>query len=139
MLGFVAYTQDQPETGTWWLYVQGVAVGYWPEELIPQLSQYATQVLWGGTNMAPNEGKLLPPMGSGFSPELKHGKACYVRTILLRDSKQLFNDPPAGRFNIIQPRPHCYRIIDNGFGDDVWRRHIYLGGGECKISTTRSM
>lgn len=119
-------------TGAWWLYVKGIAIGYWPAELIPEM-EFANYVAWGATSAAPAGAEFAPAMGTGKFPANQYRKACYIRRLQLINSWGYYYDAP--NYLVTDNNADtCYRIESSGFNkDDGWRRHLYLGGPECGL------
>uniref|UniRef100_A0A6V7QS36 Neprosin PEP catalytic domain-containing protein n=1 Tax=Ananas comosus var. bracteatus TaxID=296719 RepID=A0A6V7QS36_ANACO len=84
-------------------------VGYWPNFLFKDLSNYARVILWGGT-VGFRTGEIGPAMGSGHDPSEGEGKAAYFKNI------ELFNDlgDPRplrdGDQSAFTDKPDCYKV-----------------------------
>ncbi|KAI3912758.1 hypothetical protein MKW92_026051, partial [Papaver armeniacum] len=55
----------EQETGKWWLILDDIKVGYWPELLFPLFTPGVNYVFWGGRVKAGLDG-VSPPMASGM-------------------------------------------------------------------------
>lgn len=120
--------------GPWWLLLGDIPVGYWTQELIPRLSKYATQIAWGGTASSPPSAEYTPPIGSGQFAEYNFREACYIRRLQVMDESGNFHDPNWDRLGVYRSHDYCYDIKEPGFNSaDDWRRHIYVGGPECRL------
>ncbi|XP_026387518.1 uncharacterized protein LOC113282689 [Papaver somniferum] len=56
----------EQETGKWWLILDDVKIGYWPNQLFELFKPGVESIFWGGRVKAGNDG-VSPPMGSGLS------------------------------------------------------------------------
>ncbi|XP_072993780.1 protein neprosin-like [Typha latifolia] len=111
-----------PSSGNWWMYFQGIYVGYWPAILFTQLSYYATWVEWGGeiANIRRYGVHTETDMGSGHFAGEGFGKACYIKNLWTADwTGQLY---PVQSITTYADHPNCYNAISyNGVS-------FYFGG-----------
>ncbi|KAH7658459.1 Neprosin domain-containing protein, partial [Dioscorea alata] len=122
---------DQP-TKNWWLILgkDKKAIGYWPTNIFTTLSQYATQLQFGG--VVGYSGTDRPPMGSGLPAELGAGSACYFKRVqYVNEQNQLLDLKPSDTFEH-ETFPRCYEIGNYVETRDVERNMFYFGGdGHC--------
>lgn len=67
----------------WWLYMDDIEVGYWPNSILISLPKNATNLIWGGeiTNLRSNGSHTLTQMGSGHFPHEGFGKASMIHNL----------------------------------------------------------
>ncbi|KAI3862098.1 hypothetical protein MKX03_007321 [Papaver bracteatum] len=120
--------QDQ-SSGNWWVEVQGILVGYYPNALFTKLSEIATDVQWGGEviNNNINGRHTSTQMGSGHFPSEGGLKtSSYFNGVQVFDENNDIKEPEKV-FEVVT-NPNCYDLkidIDhydtNGYG-------FYYGG-----------
>jgi len=115
-------------SGAWWFFINGHSIGYYPTEIYKggQLSQYATQIQYGG-EVDTSPGALWPPMGSGAFAQAGYGQAAYQNNIFYFD---LDSSPVwADLQTLDQASTSCYTIEAGGQPNDgVWTSYIFFGG-----------
>lgn len=110
--------------GNWWIYYNGIAVGYYPGKL------------WGNANLAKGSNGILfggettgttswPPMGSGNWPSGGFKQAAYQRIVHYYPTATTYKD---ATLTANQPVPKCYKadLTNNSTGD--WHTYFYFGG-----------
>ncbi|WP_158623368.1 neprosin family prolyl endopeptidase [Corallococcus sp. CA053C] len=115
--------------GNWWLFLQGNgtfdAVGYYPGSLYRggQLSQFATEIDYGGETVGPD---TFPPMGSGGWGGWGWTQAAYQRAVFYTD---LANAGQWSSLTSAQPSPSCYSLAYTpaSSGGD-WGTYFFFGG-----------
>ncbi|XP_010544508.1 PREDICTED: uncharacterized protein LOC104817130 [Tarenaya hassleriana] len=113
-------------TGNWWLQIQGINVGYWPNTLFTSLKDSANRVDWGGEIVnAQSSGHTNTDMGSGHFPEEGFGKAAFFRNLEIVDGSNTLRPPPS--LGALAPTPNCYNVRIGGAGTS-WATHFYYGG-----------
>ncbi|KAK9102584.1 hypothetical protein Sjap_019838 [Stephania japonica] len=90
---------DVDGPGHWRLYVDSKEVGYWPNELVPALSDGGSNLLWGSATLGP-VGENSSPMGNGRLPDTRdYKKSGFFFNMKVR-SRNTFDDPPKGQTDI---------------------------------------
>ncbi|XXG49302.1 hypothetical protein AAC387_Pa02g3522 [Persea americana] len=122
----------QDANGSWWLYYNDYALGYFPRELLPGLgSGPATSVGWGGETYRPTN--VCPPMGSGHLPEEGIRKAGFMRAKKVMNQTRQPEDAPLNTSTIVDI-PQNYRVLDAKVisPEPDGRSFLYGGpGGNC--------
>ncbi|CAN1168525.1 hypothetical protein LINPERPRIM_LOCUS19255, partial [Linum perenne] len=117
------------KTSNWWLYYQGVEVGYWPGDLFTNLKKSASLLQWGGEviNKKANGFHTRTQMGSGHFPSEGFHKAAYFRSLIYFDE----NGDVQGAFGIRGhvTRPKCYDIDVKKPVERLGVRFFYGGPG----------
>ncbi|GAB2225661.1 hypothetical protein Droror1_Dr00006463 [Drosera rotundifolia] len=108
---FVLQIEKDQQSGNYWLYIYGTAIGYWPSSIFNSLQQGADTVEWGGEiyDSSGSDGfHTLTQMGSGYFPSQGYGIASYVRNLTYIDSS--YNVVPVSRSSLqaYAPAPNCY-------------------------------
>ncbi|XP_010544493.1 PREDICTED: uncharacterized protein LOC104817116, partial [Tarenaya hassleriana] len=119
----------EKNTGDWWLKVDGVNVGYWPNSLFTSLKDSADRVDWGGeiVNAQYMHGHTSTGMGSGHFPEEGYGKAAYFRNLEIVDASNTFRPPPP--LEVPTSRPGCYGVLVGDTGTAAGTYFYYGGPG----------
>ncbi|KAI3889484.1 hypothetical protein MKW92_001259 [Papaver armeniacum] len=117
--------KDQ-NSGNWWVQVQGIPVGYYPNSLFTQLSKTATKIGFGGEVMYMIQGRhTKTQMGSGHFPsEGGLGISSYFNQVQIIDENNKAKDPENVKKYISNPNCYDLQIDDkhtNGYG-------FYYGG-----------
>ncbi|XP_015159513.1 uncharacterized protein [Solanum tuberosum] len=123
--------RDQ-EKGNWWLFLDNVAIGFWPKEVFDDFGNFATKVEWGGVVYSP-AGVLEPPMGSGLYPLMRSTTVnAYCRVITLLNDKGQNIDLLGSKLPTFSTTPMLYTVIDvpNYPGLDYNHTILYGGPGE---------
>ncbi|KAG0556975.1 hypothetical protein KC19_11G092200 [Ceratodon purpureus] len=125
-----------PSDTNWWLYLDGVGIGYWPSSIYANgyLQGTANQVQWGGEVAIIRDSSVTThsttAMGSGAFPKAGYPKAAYQRNISYADATGSFFIPnPTGldkrrRFN----NPLCYDIQVQQGNFTNWGSYFFFGG-----------
>ncbi|XP_056166384.1 uncharacterized protein LOC130137894 [Syzygium oleosum] len=102
--------QDR-NTGNWWLIVSDRKVGYWPKELFPYLRNGSLHTAWGGIGIAGSDG-FCPPMGSGHMPDGVYEHATVFRRLhwVRSDGKFL---PPSNKTTEWVDRSNVYGLMNH--------------------------
>ncbi|RWR74226.1 hypothetical protein CKAN_00254600 [Cinnamomum micranthum f. kanehirae] len=118
--------------GSWWLYYNDYALGYFPRDLLPGLgSGPATSVGWGGETYSPTN--VCPPMGSGHFPDEGVRKAGFMRGIKVMNQTRQPEDAPLNTSTIVDI-PQNYRVVDpKVISPEPDGRSFFYGGpgGNC--------
>ena len=99
-------------TGSWWLQLQDMVLGYWPDSIFTGLADSATAVSWGGEiiNTRSKGRHTTTQMGSGhFSSEGKL-KASFFRNLGVIDSSNNRIDPAGSLQQDATTYPSCYDV-----------------------------
>lgn len=113
--------------GNWWLYVGGVAIGFWPASIYGNgpMTNGAAEVMFGGETDGNSD---YPPMGSGALPPAGYAHAAYHRNISYFDPS---NNVVPAQLIAITPAPRGYGI-DIGqpaaASGAAWGSYFYFGG-----------
>ncbi|KAF5181372.1 hypothetical protein FRX31_029037 [Thalictrum thalictroides] len=99
--------------------VGGKDVGYWPKAIIPQLSDNASLVAWGGMATGPPDGDS-PPMGNGHYPDGDFMKACFIKQLQTMDAANNFVVPDEDGMNSFVDKQDCYGFEYLGYKLDWW-------------------
>ncbi|XP_057975177.1 protein neprosin-like [Malania oleifera] len=77
------HIEQDLQTGSWHLFFQGSALGYWPGSLVPAMKNGAAGVQWGGqvTNLRSGDRHTTTQMGSGHFARAGFQKASFVRLL----------------------------------------------------------
>ncbi|XP_057975176.1 protein neprosin-like [Malania oleifera] len=77
------HIEQDLQTGSWHLYFEGSALGYWPGSLVPAMKNGAAGVQWGGqvTNLRSGDRHTTTQMGSGHFTPGGFQKASFVRLL----------------------------------------------------------
>ncbi|XP_074564462.1 protein neprosin-like [Curcuma longa] len=83
-----------PSTSNWWVWSEGVSIGYFPKELFPKMDGRIETVQMGG-HVFSSASDPSPPMGSGHPSQEGRNKAAYFVQVQLVDStNSLYNLVP---------------------------------------------
>ncbi|GMH17617.1 hypothetical protein Nepgr_019458 [Nepenthes gracilis] len=120
------------KTGNFWLYVDGTAMGYWPNAIYNTLQGGADIVEWGG-EIVDSSGSggfhTLTQMGSGYLPSAGYGQSSYIRNLLYTENTQNWVAVTADALNGIAPAPNCYSYaLKTGQDGALW---LFYGGPGC--------
>lgn len=120
-------------TKNWWLtYVTtdgSVDIGYWPDHLLPRLSDGAPLVGWGGIAKHSLNGDS-PPMGFGVFPDGSYEQSGYFREInVMYNSKDLTD--PDGDWETFVDSPNCYQAKNLGSTSEGYAMQYGGPGGAC--------
>ncbi|GMH17619.1 hypothetical protein Nepgr_019460 [Nepenthes gracilis] len=120
------------KTGNFWLYVDGTAMGYWPNAIYNTLQGGADIVEWGG-EIVDSSGSggfhTLTQMGSGYLPSAGYGQSSYIRNLLYTENTQNWVAVTADALNGIAPAPNCYNYaLKTGQDGALW---LFYGGPGC--------
>ncbi|MCL7046092.1 hypothetical protein MKW94_007564 [Papaver nudicaule] len=117
---------QEHETGKWWLTIQGVKVGFWPEELFPLFDQGAEQIFWGGRVKSGKDG--TPNMASGALPDDYTDHTGYYAELLYRNRTHDNLKPSLE----IQNTVDCRGPYNSNWDNDHTILHFGgPGGGTC--------
>ena len=104
-------------------------VGYWPKSLLPNLSDGASYIAWGGQVYNP-VGEANPAMGSGHFPEEGYKKSAYMNQLKLIGELNSYVDPV--KLTLDVDEHGCYNLTYYVDPDPNWEHTIYYGGpGNC--------
>ncbi|CAN1168528.1 hypothetical protein LINPERPRIM_LOCUS19255 [Linum perenne] len=117
------------KTSNWWLYYQGVEVGYWPGDLFTNLKKSASLLQWGGEviNKKANGFHTRTQMGSGHFPSEGFHKAAYFRSLIYFDENGGQVNPAEG-ITGYATRSECYDVAVGKTGEGLGGVHFYYGG-----------
>ncbi|XP_010034859.2 uncharacterized protein LOC104424189 [Eucalyptus grandis] len=113
----------------WWLRIQDVDVGYWPQDLFTSLKDRADKVAWGGevVNLGLDGRHTSTQMGSGHLPsEGFFGKASFFRHVSIVDGGSFGRDPENLQKRV--SKPGCYDLIINEAERSQLGVNFYYGG-----------
>lgn len=128
-----------PTQGVWWLYLNNVAVGYWPTSIYEggRLGGSALEVQWGGEVYFHKDSGAVAhsktTMGSGAFPTAGYPVAAYHRNITFADGAGAFFYPDPATLSTpdsdkVVTDPLCYDIVIQQ-GDFVnWGTYFFFGG-----------
>jgi len=111
-------------SGNWWLYVQDMTLGYWPDTIFTSfLGKSADGVSWGGQvlNTNPNGHHTTTQMGSGHFASEGYGKASFIRSLGYRDTNGKLIGPSPRELARTVTSSACYDIR-------VQKGIMYYGG-----------
>ncbi|MET8629704.1 neprosin family prolyl endopeptidase [Kitasatospora sp. NPDC004669] len=111
--------------GNWWLYLNDIAVGYYPASLFGngQLATNAQEIEYGGETWVQNSA-TWPPMGSGQFAAGGWQIAAYHRDIQYVATD---NTPQFAKLTGVQTAPSCYTALANS-GPQPWNEYLFYGG-----------
>ncbi|KAF9612401.1 hypothetical protein IFM89_039397 [Coptis chinensis] len=129
---------DKP-TGNWWYYLGNnhVALGYWPKELFPHLSNGADSMKMGGFVYLPPAGDYdYPQMGCGR--KMKRGRTLndewrdtsHFSRIQFRNEALQVVDPDVANLETIEYR--CYYVAHWENRKDVGYSFLFTGRGTIR-------
>ncbi|XP_068646320.1 protein neprosin-like [Aristolochia californica] len=122
--------KDLSSGGDWWLVHGGdKPIGYWPSELLTNLSSYSEAMAWGGYVYGPTD-RPSPAMGSGYFPYEGYGVGCFFRGIKLMDMYRAFYTPRDKYLSHAHTR--CYGLETGSIGNKDWGLFVYFGGPTCR-------
>ncbi|KAK0589930.1 hypothetical protein LWI29_020361 [Acer saccharum] len=123
-----------PNSQNWVLTVfeDDIVVGYWPKELVPQLSNGAGYVGWGGLAKEGKDG-TSPPMGSGHKPDGKFNIATYFKHIRCYTVDLSEIQLSYGSSKEIVDETGCYGLQNDSRQSPDVRDYFLFGGpgGKC--------
>ncbi|GLU22351.1 hypothetical protein SLE2022_384320 [Rubroshorea leprosula] len=122
----VAIFKDK-QSGHWWVQLQGVPFGYWPNSVFSGLGESATAITWGGEilNSAAQGRHSSTQMGSGHFPNEGFGKAAFFRNVKYMDGNLVLID--AENVELQATKSACYDVhIENKSKD--FGTQFYFGG-----------
>ncbi|KAI3889165.1 hypothetical protein MKW92_044288 [Papaver armeniacum] len=106
--------KDQ-SSGNWWVQIQGIPVGYYPNSLFTQLSKTSTKIEFGGEifNERSKGRHTTAQMGSGHFPsEGGFGISSFFNHVQVIDENSQAKDPESVELHV--SNPNCYDLkIDN--------------------------
>ncbi|KAI3854988.1 hypothetical protein MKW92_049666, partial [Papaver armeniacum] len=116
-------------SGNWWIQLQGIPVGYYPNSLFTKLSKTATRIAWGGEiiNLKSKGRHTSTQMGSGHLPSEGGLKtSSYFNWVQIVDEHNIIKDPEKVEKQVTNPNCYNLKIDDdhhdtNGYG-------FYYGG-----------
>ncbi len=126
------HKDDASDKGAWWLNVNDVWVGYWPEDIYTTMKQKATGVSWGGEIV--RESSDIPTetsMGNGAFPEEGLPDAAFQRNLKFREAASgdwYHADSIVGRVT----NPNCWDVgieiepKNERYSD--WGTYFFVGG-----------
>ncbi|MQM04781.1 hypothetical protein Taro_037587, partial [Colocasia esculenta] len=128
----VAISKDK-NTGNWWVYLQGSAMGYWPKDLSPGLADSAQLVSFSGEiyNSNPGGHHTSTEMGSGHFSSEGFRKASFFRNVeVYDDSFQYVSPGAAGDITVDYEHPRCYDAHTVGRKEKLgnWGYYFFYGG-----------
>jgi hypothetical protein len=118
--------QVQFYRGNWWIFLNGVAIGYYPASLYRQgqLAYSAVLIEIG----AESSGTVVwPPEGSGAWSSTGANKAAYARNLFYLDSR--LNSHWSTGLTRGAPSPNCYTVTGPAWNAvSGWGEYFYAGG-----------
>nr|BAW35438.1 C-terminal peptidase [Nepenthes alata] len=127
---FVYWTDSS--TGNFWLYVEGTAIGYWPNSIYNILQAGSNRVDWGGEildSSGSNGFHTLTQMGSGYFPSAGYGLSSYIRDLFYTEDTQNWVAVVANALQGTAPAPNCYNYaLENAQNGALW---LFYGGPGC--------
>jgi hypothetical protein len=113
----------QLQQGNWWLYINGVAIGYYPASLYKRgpLATHADEIQYGG-EVCCSDGKTWPAMGSGAFAEAAYSLAAWQDGLYYVDPEGYGGYPTLTPYT---PSPACYTFFET---DNIYRTSFYFGG-----------
>ncbi len=127
--GFRMHWQRDPQTGHWWLFLQGSGapepIGFYPRSLFGTgpLSRFASRIDFGGEVAAPPGVPTTGQMGSGAFSGQGYGFAAFQKEIAFLNGDAF---QPA-RLTPQATHPQLY-TVDVGHDDANWKTHLFFGG-----------
>jgi hypothetical protein len=117
-------------TGSWFFYLDNVAVGYWPLSFFNAdntgIRQKASRFLTGGEVYGFNDGAhTQTDMGSGLWPYQGWQKSAYIRNIRYRTTGNVMTNLASTSVASVTDR-ECYDGIFASGG--TWASYMYFGG-----------
>ncbi|MCO5568362.1 hypothetical protein L7F22_022061 [Adiantum nelumboides] len=122
------YVYKDVNTGSWWLYLAGTFVGYWPSSLFTHLANHAELLQWGGeiVNLRANGQHTTTQMGSGHFASEGFQKSCFSRSLKAVDSTFKAKDIPVDDLDVSSSNPSCYDAQKLQIKN--WGTTIFFGG-----------
>ncbi|XP_021764883.1 uncharacterized protein LOC110729458 [Chenopodium quinoa] len=125
-----------PNTSNWWLFenlgdVAHEPVGYWPKEILPKMSSFASVVQLGGKVSSPNDEPSPARMGSGvFMPD-DFTRTCYASNIQFVNNNYEFYDPKDEKMLVVGDAPDTYKAayLGDASKDHPGRGYTLVFGG----------
>ncbi|KAF8085875.1 hypothetical protein N665_0643s0004 [Sinapis alba] len=120
-------------TGNWWLFVQNVMIGYWPNSLFTKtgLGHGSGLVSYGGEVYSPVNEKS-PSMGSGHFPDEGFTKAAFVNGFEVVCNNDSMFSKPSFPIKLFESTPNCYKASLGGGPLIGWSDALFYGGpGGC--------
>ncbi|KAK7818132.1 hypothetical protein CFP56_041795 [Quercus suber] len=126
-------TVDDKTSGHWWLIVHNLTkIGYWPKEILPQLSNEGNFVQFG--SMTHTTDSRSPPMGNGRFPNNNLAESSSFTQMKTINSSYIEDDIDFS-FQTYVSSKACYNV--NFLGDqgpDYVQTMVFGGpGGLCGI------
>ncbi|KMS99007.1 hypothetical protein BVRB_3g066140 isoform B [Beta vulgaris subsp. vulgaris] len=125
-----------PKTSIWWLYENlgdeaNEAVGYWPKELFPVMSDAATVVQLGGKVYSPSSIPQPAQMGSGAFITDDFTRTCYASNIKFVNSDFHFYKPKDVNMQVVADVPDTYKAdyLGDASKEHPERGYTLLFGG----------
>ncbi|RZC58390.1 hypothetical protein C5167_005692 [Papaver somniferum] len=117
----------------WWLIAGSDKrhVGYWPEAILPQMTEFPLFAAWGGLVRSDPNGPMTTPMGQGELPNGDYNRQCSITQIQYIRDDYVYVD--VGDYFAFTSRSNvksdqCYGIEYNGYYNDEERATIIFGG-----------
>lgn len=120
----------QFDLGNWWISVNGVWMGYYPNGMfaINGMRFQAERTGWGGEvfDAAAHVGSSSTDMGSGLFPWEGFGRAAYMRNLMVQVDQFGALAPFSGNWE--REKPACYDVSGDLSGTGTWGSYFYFGG-----------
>lgn len=126
---FFIFKDGASPTGNWWLFYDGVWVGYYPytEFSSSGLRNNATIFDFGGEIDDDSSSRhTRTDMGSGYQPSSGFGYSAYIRAIRWVNLSNYYVTPTSLVTSITDWQ--CYNATPHFNGGVGWEAYIYLGG-----------
>ncbi|XP_015084419.2 uncharacterized protein LOC107027887 [Solanum pennellii] len=124
------YIYKDPDDGNWWLLLgeDYKQIGFWPNIIFKELTNFATNIEWGGVTYNP-PGVPEPPMGSSYFPVGNSSFDGFCRSITVSDQK----GDSVGIDNLIWHTDNifAYKVVFKNIleGSDSFTYVLYGGPG----------
>ncbi|MQL87074.1 hypothetical protein Taro_019609 [Colocasia esculenta] len=122
-----------PQTGNWWVYLQGNAMGYWPKELVPATAHGADALVFGGeaTNWITSHVQNITEMGSGHFASEGFKRASFFRNVQVGDHNSYTYAPPSDQRVQVTSSCDCYNLLVGKNKDGPWGYFFFYGGPDA--------
>ncbi|MQM19928.1 hypothetical protein Taro_052944, partial [Colocasia esculenta] len=117
------------KTGNWWLYVQGIKMGYWPKELVGALAGGAKFAGFGGEvayESSRRKTAASTQMGSGHFASEGFGKSSFFKNVKVVNTSNWYVIP--GRIKEAVTKSACYDVRVALNKGTAWGYSFFYGG-----------
>ncbi|MQM09559.1 hypothetical protein Taro_042432 [Colocasia esculenta] len=117
------------KTRNWWLYLQGIPMGYWPNELVEGLARGARLATFGGEvayKRSTQRRVTSTQMGSGHFASEGFRKSSFFRNVMVVNTSNWYGIPGHTKDDVTSSA--CYDVRAALVRSTAWGYFFYYGG-----------